>query len=271
MDKFFEVANIASRQAGKIIKDYFHKPKEVSYKGRIDLVTNIDKKAEDTIIKIIKKSYPNHNILTEESEHLQNPNQEFCWVIDPLDGTTNYVHQFPFVSVSIALQKNQETILGIVYNPILEEFFYSEKGKGSFRNGNHISVSKTSDIGNAFLATGFPYNIKDEKRNNISHFTKLIRRCRGIRRAGSAAIDLCYVAAGIFDGFWELELMPWDTAAGILIVEQAGGTVTNFNGSKFSIFDKEIVATNDRIHNELLNILNNRAKLDKKDLKILKE
>ena len=256
MDKFFEIASIAARQAGKIIKDYFHKPKVISYKGRIDLVTNVDKKAEDIIIKIIKKSYPNHNILTEESEHSYNPNQEFCWVIDPLDGTTNYVHKFPFVSVSIALQKNQESILGIVYNPILEEFFYSEIGKGSFRNGNRISVSKTSIISNAFLSTGFPYKINDEKRNNISNFAKIIRRCRGIRRAGSAAIDLCYVATGIFDGFWELELSPWDTAAGILIIKQAGGTITNFDGSKFSIFNKEIIATNGHIHKELLNILN---------------
>ena len=264
MEKYLEIAMTAAKKAGKIIKKNFHKKKDVSYKGKINLVTDIDKKAEEAIIQIIKKSYPDHNILTEESEHSYNPDQEFCWVIDPLDGTTNYIHEFPFVSVSIALQKNQESILGIVYNPIFEELFYSEIGKGSFRNGIKISVSKTSDMDKAFLATGFPYDMYNEKRNNIRNLTKVIRGCRGIRRAGSAAIDLCYVASGIFDGFWELELMPWDTAAGLLIVEQAGGIVTKLNGTKFSIFDKDIVSTNGHIHNKLLNILNNGAKLDKK-------
>jgi len=257
MNKFLEIAITAAKEAGKIIKENFHKQKKIFYKGKIDLVTNIDKKAEDIIIRIIKNSYPNHNILTEESKHSQDPHQEFCWVIDPLDGTTNYVHELPPVSVSIALQKNRESIIGVVYNPINNELFYSEIGKGSFRNKQKISVSKNNNISKALLVTGFPYNMEDAQRNNIHNFTKVIKICQGIRRLGSAAIDLCYVAAGIFDGFWELELMPWDTAAGILIVKEAGGRISKINNEKFSIFDKEIVATNGFIHNELLNILGN--------------
>jgi myo-inositol-1(or 4)-monophosphatase len=257
MKEYLETAFTAAHKAGKIIKDNFRKQKEISYKGKINLVTNIDKKAEETILKIIKKAFPNHNILAEESRHSYNPKEEFCWIIDPLDGTTNYVHQFPFVSVSIALQRNGESVLGVVYNPILEELFYSEIKKGSFKNGNQIYVSKTFEIGKAFLVTGFPYNMESENRNNIANFSKMIKRCRGIRRLGSAAIDLCYVAAGIYDGFWELGLMPWDTAAGILIVEQAGGKITKFDGSAYSVFDKEIVATNGYVHNDLLNILRN--------------
>jgi myo-inositol-1(or 4)-monophosphatase len=259
MQEFKEIALKAAYGAGAIIRENFYKPKEISYKGRIDLVTNIDKKAEDMIIKIIKKSYPTHNILTEERQLSQDPNQEFRWIIDPLDGTTNYVHGFPFVAVSIALHRNGVPQLGIVYNPILEELFYAEKGSKSLKNGSPIAVSSNRDIERAFLATGFPYNMEDDKRNNLVNFINVIRRCRGIRRAGSAAIDLCYVASGIFDGFWELGLSPWDTAAGEFIVRQAGGMVTKIDGSPFSIFDKEIVATNGEIHEILLNLLQKKS------------
>ncbi len=154
----------------------------------------------------------------------------------------------------MALQQDDETILGIVFNPILDEFFYAIKNRGSYRNEQQLSVSDSSELETSVLATGFPYEMKSE-RNNLDNFIKIIKKCRGVRRAGAAAIDLCYVAAGIFDGFWEIELQPWDTAAGILIVEEAGGKVTKFDGSNFSIFDKEILATNGEIHEDLINIL----------------
>lgn len=258
MKEFKETALRAAHEAGAIIRENFYKPKEISYKGRIDLVTNIDKKAEDVIINIIKTSYSSHNILTEERQLAQDPKQKFRWIIDPLDGTTNYVHGFPFVAVSIALHYNGVPQLGVVYNPILEELFYAEKGSGSLKNDSPIAVSSNMNIEKAFLVTGFPYNMEDDARNNIENFVNVIRRCRGIRRVGSAAIDLCYVACGIFDGFWELELSPWDTAAGELIVKQAGGVVTKIDSSPFSIFDKEIVATNGQIHETLLKILQNK-------------
>jgi len=255
MKSFLEIALEAAEKAGRIIKENFHKKKEIDYKGRINLVTNVDKEAEIAVLDTIKKYYPKHNILTEETEHKQDASQTFRWIIDPLDGTTNYVHGFPFVCVSIALQKNEESIVGVVYNPILDELFYAEKGKGCFRNQVPISVSDNTDFSKSLLATGFPYDMLNEERNNIDYFSRIIKKCRGIRRPGAAALDMCYVACGIFDGYWELELFPWDTAAGLIIVEQAGGKVTKFDGSEFSIFDKEIAVSNGRIHREMLRVL----------------
>ena len=255
MRSFLDIALEAAQKAGVIIKDNFHKKKLVDYKGRINLVTNVDREAERAVIESIKNSYPAHNILTEETEYNQNPDQKYCWVIDPLDGTTNYVHGFPFVCVSIALQKDGESIVGVVYNPILEELFYAEKGQGSFRNNEPISVSDNADFSKSLLATGFPYDMLNEERNNIKNFSSVIKKCRGIRRPGAAALDLCYVACGIFDGYWELELFSWDTAAGILILEEEGGKVSTFDGSEFSIFDKEIAASNGKIHEEMLKVL----------------
>lgn len=255
MSEYLATALQAAKAAGEIIRENFHKKKKISFKGKIDLVTNIDKNAEEIIVKILKKKYPLHNILTEETEFQQDKSVDFLWVIDPLDGTTNYVHGFPFVCTSIALQKNDETICGVVYNPIMNELFYSEKGRGSFCNNKPINVSNHKKLSESILATGFPYDIENDERNNLDNFNQLIKRCRGIRRPGAAALDLCYVAAGIFDGYWELELFPWDTAAGILILEEAGGKVTKFNDSIFSIFDKEILASNGLVHTELVRIL----------------
>ena len=255
MKEYLDIALEAGAKAGEIIRENFHKKKRIDYKGRINLVTNVDREAERIVIETIKNYYPKHNILTEETEYAQNPDQEYCWVIDPLDGTTNYVHGFPFVCVSIALQRNGKSIVGVVYNPILHELFFAEKGRCCVRNDEEIHVSDNSDFSKSLLATGFPYDMLNDKRNNIQNFAKVIKSCRGIRRPGSAAIDICYVACGIFDGYWELELYPWDTSAGIVILEEAGGKVSKFDGSEFSIFDKEIVATNGQIHEEFLRIL----------------
>ncbi len=255
MKDYLDIALEACTKAGDIIRENFHKKKLIDYKGRINLVTNVDREAEKVVVETIRNYYPKHNILTEETEHAQNPGQEYCWVIDPLDGTTNYVHGFPFVCVSIALQKNNESIVGVVYNPILHELFFAEKGRCCVRNDEEVHVSDNSDFPKALLATGFPYDMLNDERNNIKNLSKVIKKCRGIRRPGAAAIDICYVACGIFDGYWELELYPWDTAAGIAILEEAGGKVSKFDGSEFSIFDKEIAASNGHIHEEFLRIL----------------
>jgi len=260
MKSYLDIALEAAHIAGSIIKDNFNKKIEVNYKGRINLVTNVDREAEKAVVETILKYYPKHNILTEETEHAQDASQSFRWVIDPLDGTTNYVHGFPFVCVSIALQKNDESIVGVVYNPILDELFYAEKGKGCFRNQVPISVSDNTDFSKSLLATGFPYDMLNEERNNIRNLSKVIKKCRGIRRPGAAALDMCYVACGIFDGYWELELFPWDTAAGLIIVEEAGGKVTKFDGSEYSIFDKEIVVSNGKVHGEILSELGEEEK-----------
>ena len=258
MKEYLDIALEAAKRAGEIIRENFHKKKLIDYKGRINLVTNVDREAEKVVIETIKNYYPKHNILTEETEYAQDPDQEYCWVIDPLDGTTNYVHGFPFVCVSIALQRNGKSIVGVVYNPILHELFHAEKGKCSFRNNEPVSVSGNADFSKSLLATGFPYDMLNDERNNIQNFAQVIKNCRGIRRPGSAAIDICYVACGVFDGYWELELYPWDTAAGIVILDEAGGKVSKFDGSEFSIFDKEIVASNGKVHEELLKVLNLR-------------
>ena len=241
-------------KGGEVLQKYQGKVKKIGYKGVENLVTEVDCFSEDVIIKIIRKNYPQHDILTEESRGYEEKS-ECKWIIDPLDGTTNYAHGFPVYCVSIALEKKEEIILGVVYNPVLKELFVAEKNKGAFLNGKRIYVSKTRKLSRSFLATGFPYDIRESKINNLDHFSNFALKSIAVRRAGSAALDLCYLAKGIFDGFWELKLSPWDTAAGILMVKEAGGNVTNFSGRKFSVYEKEILATNGRIHNQMIQIL----------------
>jgi myo-inositol-1(or 4)-monophosphatase len=226
---------------------------EISHKGRDNIVTDVDKKAEAMIIKDILAAFPGHSILSEESEP-RSGLAPYTWIIDPLDGTTNFAHAFPFFCVSIALEKSGRVVLGVVYDPIREELFFAEKGRGAYLNGKKIHVSKVKKLIDSFLATGFSYGIKRKDRN-ISYFRELLTRTQAIRRAGSAALDLCYVACGRFDGFWEMDLHPWDSAAGMLIVEEAGGKVTRFDRSPYSPYDKNILATNGHIHNKMSSFL----------------
>jgi myo-inositol-1(or 4)-monophosphatase len=253
-DEFKKIAIQTALQSREILQKYQGKVKKIGYKGVVNLVTEADRISEDAIIKIIRKNFPEHNILTEESKGYEKES-EYKWIIDPLDGTTNYAHGFPVYCVSIALEKEAEVILGVVYNPVLEELFVAEKNKGAFLNGERIYVSKTKELSRSLLATGFPYDIRESKVNNLDHFKNFALRAQAIRRAGSAALDLCYLAKGIFDGFWELKLSPWDTAAGILMVKEAGGKVTNFLGKKFSIYEKDILASNGKIHNQMIQVL----------------
>ncbi len=252
--KFLRTAILAAREAGKIQMRQLGKVRSIQFKGEINLVTDVDQACEEAILKIIRKEYPDHGILTEDSGAFTKVS-EYKWIIDPLDGTTNYAHGFPVFCVSIGLEHKGQVILGSVYEPTLDQMFVGIRGKGASLNGKKIRVSKGAPLNTALLATGFAYNVRTKTENNLRHFTNFIMTAQAIRRVGAAAVDLCYVACGRFDGFWELDLCPWDTAAGLLILKEAGGKVTRFDGTAYSIYDKEIVASNGIIHSEMVKVL----------------
>src|SRR5690606_5063436 len=235
---------------------FFEGRYEVSHKEGINnLVTEVDKLSEKRIIEIIKSSFPKHSIISEEGGSEEN-DSEYHWIIDPIDGTVNFAHNIPICCVSIGVKKNQEMLIGAVYNPILNEFFYAEKGNGATLNGKKIQVSGQTDFNKACLVTGFPYVWANVNGEPVKVFEKFVKQGLPVRRLGRAAIDLCWVACGRFDGFWEYNLNPWDIAAGYLIVQEAGGTITNFEGKSYSVFDKETLATNGNIHKEMLQTIN---------------
>ena len=240
---------------------FFNKSFVVSNKEGINnLVTEADHASEKAIFDVIKKEFPDHYILSEEAgEIIQD--SSYKWIIDPIDGTVNFAHSIPLCCVSIAVEYDGEIVLGSVYNPIMNELFFAEKGKGATLNDNQIRVSKKQNVINACLVTGFPYTYLDVPNGPLQIFEKLIRKGIPVRRLGSAATDLCWVAAGRFDGFYEHKLQAWDSAGGYLIVEEAGGKVTDFKGNKFSPYQPHIVATNGDIHNELLAVINNEKQL----------
>lgn len=254
-----KVAIEAAVQSGSFIKNSLGKIKRISYKSRINMVTDIDTKAEAMIIKKILSVFKDHSILSEESRPREGASA-FKWVIDPLDGTTNFVHSFPFFCVSIGLEKEGAVVLGVVYDPLRDELFYAEDKKGAYCNKRRIHCSRTSRLSEGFLSTGFAYGVKEAKDNNILNFKNFLMRALAIRRAGSAALDFCYVACGKFDGFWELDLHPWDCAAGSLIVREAGGSVTRFDGSPHSHYDKEVLVSNGRIHRQMVRVLGKSKK-----------
>ncbi|HMS63661.1 MAG TPA: inositol monophosphatase family protein [Ignavibacteria bacterium] len=246
----------AATEAGKILESNFGGSFKISSKDVVsNLVTEIDKMSEDKIIEIIKADFPSHDIISEEAGSIFQES-EFKWIIDPIDGTVNYAHSIPLTCVSIALEKNGNVIMGVVFNPISNEFFFSEKGKGSSLNEEKISVSKTDDVNRSLLVTGFPYDSSSYKPDPVTIFKKFMMRDIPIRRLGSAALDLCWTACGRFEGFWEYNLNAWDVAAGFLILEEAGGKVTNFKGEKYSIYGKQILATNSLVHDQMLEIIN---------------
>ena len=226
----------------------------IGFKGAVNLVTEMDILSEKIIVGEIEKRFPDHAILAEERPAMEKASR-FLWIIDPLDGTTNYAHGFPVFSVSIALAKDEEVILGVVYDPTRDELFTAEKGKGARLNGRRIRVSSESDLSRSLLATGFPYDLRESKINNFDHFHNFAIRAQAVRRAGSAALDLCYVAAGRFDGFWEMKLGPWDIAAGSLMVAEGGGKITNFLGRPLNLSGKHVLASNGKIHAAMLKIV----------------
>jgi myo-inositol-1(or 4)-monophosphatase len=254
MNDYKEFAIAMAREAGALLKDKFNDIHTIEYKGEINIVTEADKASEAMLISNIQKRYPTHAIISEETGGVDNPSP-YRWVIDPLDGTTNYSHRYPVFCVSIALELDGSVILGVIYYPMLDELFVAEKGKGAFLNDQKISVSKTTDMSKCLLATGFPYDVRHNKNNNLNYFTAMIMRAQAVRRPGSAALDLAYVAAGRFDGFWELKLNPWDTAAGWLMVTEAGGTVTDLFGTPYHLDTPHILASNGLIHSDMISII----------------
>lgn len=251
-----EKVKIIAKTAGNIIREAYRKNFDIELKtNESNLVTTIDKEAEKTIIDFIKKEYPTHAIIAEESGSQKNFS-EYTWVIDPLDGTTNFAHGLPIFSVSIGVQKFNDTICGVVYDIMQDKIYTAVKGKGSFCNGRKLNVNNNSNLRRSLLVTGFPYDIDENPNSAIQRFNRMLVVSRGIRRLGSAAIDFCYVADGIFDGFWEVHLNPWDLCAGKLIVEEAGGLVTNLKGESIDIFSKEILATNAKVHEQMVKELN---------------
>ncbi len=252
--RFLKSASEAAVAAGQLLKRHVNSKRAIRRKGAIDLVTEMDVASEKLIVSKLRGQYPEFSFLTEEAEAIDTAS-EFRWIIDPLDGTTNYTHGFPIWCVSIGLEYRGRMILGVVYDPNQDELFAAAAGLPARLNGKKISVTGRRKLSESLLATGFPYDIQTSKENNLNYFNFFARRSQAVRRAGSAALDLCYLAAGRFDGFWELKLHAWDTAAGIVIVEQAGGRITDFCGKPYSIFGKYLLATNGKIHRQMLNLM----------------
>jgi myo-inositol-1(or 4)-monophosphatase len=239
-----------AREAGALLMEYFDKHIKIEYKGDADLVTAADRKSEALIRERIRQTWPGHDVLGEE-EGLCDTGSEFRWYVDPLDGTTNFAHGFPVFCVSMALQHKDVTVAGVCFDPTRNEMFAAECGRGATLNDVPIHVSRTATLKESLLGTGFPSH-KRHKNPNIHFYHQITLRSHGLRRAGSAALDLCYVACGRTDGFWEFNLNPWDTAAGVLLVQEAGGQVTDFNGGPFQLNSRETLASNGVIHDELI-------------------
>ena len=254
-NKELETARRAAKAAGKILSDSFGFVNNVMKKGAIDLVTDADLEAEKVVLETIQDDFPADNILSEEAGNHQHASSDRTWIVDPLDGTTNFAHGFPFFAVSIALAVENETVLGVVYNPCMEEFFLAQKGQGTFLNGEPLHVTETAGLEDALLATGFPYDVHEHPDRVMTLFKRFLVRAQGIRRLGTAALDMCYVAAGRLDGFWEQDLHPWDTAAGDILVREAGGHVTTFSGGAYTPYEKTVLASNGLIHEDMVAVV----------------
>lgn len=253
LDKVIEVSKIA----GEIIREGYRTGFGVEFKtNSSNLVTEIDKKSEAAIIDYIRKNFDGHSILAEESGS-EKHNSEYLWVIDPIDGTTNFAHGLPIFSVSIGVQKNGETVAGVVYDVMRDVVYATEKGGGAFANERKLNVSVNNVLAHSLLVTGFPYHVNENPNFVMERFVHMLTKARAVRRLGSAAIDFAYVAEGIFDGFWEVSLHPWDLCAGKLLVEEAGGRVSNFSGKEITIYSEEILASNGKVHDAIITELKN--------------
>jgi myo-inositol-1(or 4)-monophosphatase len=254
-DSFVPAMSLIAREAGALLMHYFHQHLKIEYKGDADLVTAADRAAEALIRDRIRAQWPTHDVLGEE-QGLSDLGSDYRWYVDPLDGTTNFAHGYPVFCVSMGLERRlsgepASRVAAVIYDPTRDELFTAEQGRGAWLNGEAIHVSKASTLKESLLATGFPSQ-KRHKNPNIFFYHQITLHTHGVRRAGSAALDLCNVASGRFDGFWEFNLNPWDTAAGVLILEEAGGKVTRFDGSPFELNSRETVASNGLLHEALL-------------------
>ena len=254
LDRAQRVAVKAAYKGADEIRRHFGRIGQVDKKGPIDLVTIADRDSEKQIISAITEVFPDHSIMAEESEQHRGE-EDLLWVIDPLDGTTNFAHGVPIFAVSIALSSGGDTLVGVILNPVSGELFSAIRGQGASLNGNPISVTKTATVAESLLVTGFSYKIADDARQAVQRFEQCLRASRGVRRLGAAALDLCFLACGRFEAFWEKDLKPWDTAAGALIAEEAGARISTYDGSPFRNDIPEILATNGHIHDEMLALL----------------
>jgi myo-inositol-1(or 4)-monophosphatase len=254
--EYLDFAIELARDAGDVLKHYMDREKHVQLKGQANLVTIADKESEALIIRRIFDRYPTHGILAEESGASgARETGASKWIIDPLDGTTNFAHQYPFFCVSIAFEHAGNVLCGAVYDPCRDEMFSGGRGLGSFVNGKPLCVSSVDKLSGGLIMTGFPYGVRQKMKSAMSQFEAFLFESQAVRRGGSAALDLCYVALGRCDGFWEMDLHPWDTAAGLVILEEAGGRISDFAGNPFSIYGKQIVASNGKIHGEMVAVL----------------
>jgi len=261
---YLEAAVEIAREAGKVLREELERPPDIAYKGDFDLVTQADRRSEKVIVERLQKYFPRHAIAAEEGTG-RDTDSEFRWHVDPLDGTTNFAHGYPCFCVSMALAHKGQLLLGVIYNPVYDELFGGARGDGATFNGKKIHCSKIATLKDSLLCTGFP-NHKRESHPNIHYYWDFTLRSHGVRRDGSAALDLAYVAAGRFDAFWEFGLNPWDTAAGVLLVEEAGGTVSDLEGQPYRLGGKTILASNGLIHGEMKQVAAEIAKSNKATL-----
>lgn len=247
-EQFLKEASHIARSAGELIMEMQAQDRKVSYKSARDMVTEVDQACENLIVSALQERFPDHNILAEEGGDHENRESDYQWIIDPLDGTTNFVHGFPAYCVSIGLHYQNQALLGVIYDPLRDEIFTASRGNGAFLNNKPIEVSKTDSLDRSLLATGFPYANDETFDLNMQLWVKIYGQTQGLRRAGAAALDLAWTACGRLDGFWEMELKPWDMAAGVLLVTEAGGSVSSPTQDQFSIFAGNVVATNAKLH-----------------------
>jgi myo-inositol-1(or 4)-monophosphatase len=252
MDPILEFAVELAFESGKIQKKLFRESHSIVHKGEINIVTDVDLACQERIISLISRRFPDDHVIAEEKGNTFDDRRN-RWIVDPIDGTTNYAHGYPFFCTSIAYEVAGVVVCGVVYNPVFDELFFASLGKGAFLNGEPLKTSATTDLKQSLLATGFPYDL--DGVNNLDHFAAFLFQAQALRRDGSAALNLAYVAAGRFDGFWELHLNSWDTAAGVLLLKEAGGRVTGFEGEPFDIYAGRVVASNGLIHEAMLRVL----------------
>jgi myo-inositol-1(or 4)-monophosphatase len=252
MNEYLDRAIETAREAGALLREGFDRPKQISYKGEVDLVTESDKRSEALVVERLRKHFPEHGIVAEEGGGAATV-AKYCWHVDPLDGTTNFAHGYPCFAVSIGLAENGRPIVGAVFNPVYDELFTAARGEGAYLNGETIRVSQVEKLEASLVATGFPTHQR-KKSANINYYWQFTLRSHGVRRDGAAALDLCAVASGRFDAFWEFGLKSWDTTAGIVIVEEAGGQITDLQGRPYRLGGPSILATNGRVHKEVLDV-----------------
>lgn len=252
--ELLEFAEELARGGGGILRKSYGRPQTIHFKGEINLVTDVDRESEGYILGRIRERFPDHGLMSEESPERRSPSP-FRWIVDPLDGTTNYAHGYPCFCVSVAVEHEGAVVAGAVYDPMLDESFTAAKGEGAYRNGERIAVSKIAELRKSLLATGFAYDVNTSTDNNFDYFRAFVLTGQAIRRDGSAALDLCYLACGRFDGFWELKLKPWDTAAGLLVLHEAGGVSTRLDGGPYDIHQPDLLASNGLIHAQMVEVL----------------